>query len=437
MPVTPTDADPATPAAPLPEPTARWWRKSVRARAPTLDPARLREENRRVLLNLVWCERAISRADLARETGLSRSTVSAIATELLDKGLVVELGAGTSSGGRRPIVLGFNDEGFGIVGIDMGASHVGVAVTDLRGRVRAWVKRPCEVREDPSGTMTLMRALVREALAASPWSADRILGIGLAAPCPIDPTAPGQLSPLVLPAWKDHDVVGMLRDTFGLPVHLDNDANLGALAELWWGAGADGGDLAYIKIATGVGAGFIVNGALYRGAAGVAGEIGHVVLDPDGPLCMCGLRGCLVTQIGAPALVAQVEQQLAAGHASLLEKGHVTTDSIVDAVLHGDAVAIEVVQRAGRQLGVAIANLMNLFNPDRVVLSGGLVRAGSALFEPLEAMLHRRALFSARATTPVTASTLGETGIALGAATQVLEAVLEDETLVPAREAHP
>ncbi|MCC6619872.1 MAG: ROK family transcriptional regulator [Deltaproteobacteria bacterium] len=417
------------------EPTPRWWRKTVLAQTPTLDPGKLRSENRRVLLNLVWSEHAISRAELARVTGLSRSTVSAIATELLDTGLVVERGAGSSSGGRRPIVLGFDDDAFGIVGVDLGASHVGVAVTDLRGRVRAWVNRPCDVREDPDGTLTRVRALVREAVAASPWAFDRLLGIGVAAPCPIDPATPGRLSPLVLPAWRDHDLAAAMRDAFGLPVWLDNDANLGALAELWWGAGVDGADLAYIKVATGVGAGFVLHGALHRGAAGVAGEIGHVVLDPDGALCMCGLRGCLVTQIGSAALIGQAEQHLASGHTSALARGRVTLDSLVEAALAGDPVATEVVHRAGRQLGIAIANVLNLLNPERVVVSGGLTRAGRVLFLPLEEIVERRTLFSARARARVMTSTLGETGVAVGAATQVLEAMLADETLIPAREA--
>ncbi len=412
----------------------RWWRRNQRARIPKLDPGRLREENRLGLLNLIWCEREISRADLARETGLSRSTVSAIAAELLATGLVVELGAGSSSGGRRPIVLGFNDTAFGIMGIDMGASHVGVAVADMRGQVRAWVNRAHEVREDPEGTIVLMRELIDEAVAASPWRRDKILGIGIAAPCPIDPAAPEQLSTLVLPAWTRHDLVGALRATYDLPIYLDDDANLGALAEMWWGAGIDCADLAYIKIATGVGAGFVLGGAPYRGAGGVAGEIGHVVIEPDGAPCMCGLRGCLVTQIGTFALVAQAEQFLAIGRPSVLVRGAVSIDSLVEAVHQGDAVAIEVVRRAGRQLGIAVANLLNLLNPDRVILSGGLTRAGATLFEPLEEMLHGRTLLSARATARVIASELGQSGVALGAATQVLVALLEDETLIPVRE---
>lgn len=416
----------------------RWWRRSARAETAKLDPARLRAENRKLLSNLIWGAREISRADLARETGLSRSTVSAIITELLEQGLVIEQGAGTSTGGRRPIVLRFDDTAYGIVGVDLGASHIGVAVTDLRGGVRAWVKRPQNVRDEPEQTLALLSELIREAVAKSLWPLERVLGIGVAAPCPIDPATPDQLSDLVLPAWRGHDLVGALRREFGRPVYLDNDANLGAVAEQWWGAGADGSDLAYIKLATGVGAGFIVDGVLYRGAGGVAGEVGHLVLDPDGALCMCGLRGCLVTLIGAPALVARAEQDLAAGLESALTPGHVTIDALVLAAREGDAVASETVGRAGRQLGAAIANLLTIINPARVVLSGGLTRAGRALFGPLEEMLERRALFSARARVAVVTSRLGESGTALGAATLVLEALLEDEQALPGKrdEAH-
>jgi len=388
----------------------------------------LREENRRVLLNLIWSEREISRAELARETGLARSTVSAIAAELLETHLVVELGAGDSSGGRRPIVLGFNDEAFGLLGIDMGATHVGVAVTNLRGQVRSWMKRPHDVRDDPAGTIALIDTLITEVLGATSWTQNKLLGIGLAAPCPIDPANPNQLSTLVLPAWSEHDLVGTLRTTYGLPVYLDNDANLGALAELWWGAGIDCDDLAFLKLATGVGGGFIVGGSLYRGAAGIAGEVGHLVLDPEGALCMCGMRGCLVTQVGTVALVSQAEHLLSMGLPSTLRGNAVSLATLLEAVHTNDAVACDVVRRAGRQLGVAIANLLNLMNPDRVVLSGGITRAGAGLTEPLIEMLRGRALFSARAKTQVLISELGASGVALGAATQVLAALL-NETL--------
>jgi predicted NBD/HSP70 family sugar kinase len=412
---------------PDPKPDVR-WRKTPLASTPKLDPARLREENRRVLLNIIWSEREISRAELARETGLARSTVSAIAAELLATHLVVELGAGDSSGGRRPIVLGFNDEAFGLVGIDMGATHVGVAVTNLRGQVRAWLKRPLDVREDPEGAIALIDTLIADVLGMTSWTRSDLLGIGLAAPCPIDPADPDQLSTIVLPSWRNHDLVGYLRKTYGLPVYLDNDANLGALAELWWGAGIDCDDLAFLKLATGVGGGFVVAGSVYRGAAGIAGEVGHLVIDPEGALCMCGMRGCLVTQVGTVALVSHAEHLLSMGIPSTMRRGYVSLASILDAVRTNDAVACDVVRRAGRQLGVAIANLLNLMNPDRVVLSGGLTRAGPTLTEPLEEMLRGRALFSARAKTQVLISELGASGVAVGAATQVLAALL-DETL--------
>jgi predicted NBD/HSP70 family sugar kinase len=416
--------------APLPPPDeapTRWWRRSLRARIPTLDPARQRAENRRVVLNLIWCERQISRADLARETGLSRSTVSAIASELLETGLVVELGAGESSGGRRPIVLGFHDDGFGLLGVDMGASHIGVVATNLRGEVRAWRVVGHDVRADPDGAMAAILALVDAVVAASPWDLGRVLGVGVAAPCPIDPSLPGRLSPLVLPAWQGRDLVGDLRARLGRPVFLDNDANLGALAEHWWGAGTACRDLAYIKVATGLGAGFIVQGELYRGAAGVAGEIGHIVLDPEGARCICGLRGCLVTQVGAVALKAQAEQALRMGHPSALDPGDLSIEALVSAAEAGDSLAVDVIRRAGRQLGVAIASLLNLLNPDQVILSGSLARAGGLLFEPLEETLRGRAVFSARANARIIASPLGDHGVAIGAATQVLARLLEDD----------
>ncbi len=398
------------------------------------DAATVRFQNERLLLNHIWSSRELSRAHIARITGLSRSTVSAIVNALIDTGLVRFLRAGISSGGRRPILLGFEDDAQLLVGVDIGATHISVAVTNLRCTIRSWQHARHAVRDDPSGALGLVEHLVRAGLDEAGRGIGEVVGVGVAVPCPIDPARPEVLSPLVLPAWGEVDLVGRLGDAFGLPVFIDNDANLGALAELWWGAGTDLRDLAYIKIGTGVGAGLIHGGAIYRGAAGIAGEIGHLVVEPDGLECLCGLRGCLGTVASSAALKARVVASLDAGRDSVLTRD-LDTDALVDAVLAGDALAAEVVAAAGRRLGTAIASLINLVNPATVVLGGGLTRAGELLLGPLrEAMQHRAMLKSLDETRLVT-SGLHHRGVALGAATQVLAAALDDPRLFTCAEA--
>jgi len=397
------------------------------------DAATVRFQNERLLLNHIWCCREISRADLSRATGLSRSTVSDIVNTLLETGLVRFLRAGSSSGGRRPILLGFDDEAWPLVGVDLGASHISVAVTSLRCELRAWRHQRHDVRNDPRGTLEHAREMVFSALAEAGWEPRHAVGIGVAVPAPVDPARPEAMSPVVLPAWSGIDLPGEFGEAFGRPVFVDNDANLGALAELWWGAGADGRDLAFIKLGTGVGAGLLHQGAIYRGASGIAGEIGHLVVDPGGRECMCGLRGCLATVASSAALKELVIEALTSGRESVLTED-LDTQALVEAAKAGDAVAIEVISTAGRTLGTAIASLVNLVNPATVVLGGGLSRAGDILFGPLRNAMKRRALLQSLDEVRLVASTLEDREIALGAATLVLEAALDNQTLFPAVE---
>lgn len=396
--------------------------------------AQVRSQNSTLLLRLLWAEQEISRADLARRTGLSRSTISAIVADLLDTGLVREARTGESRGGRKPILLAFDYDAYSIVGIDVGATHVSVAVTNLRGEVRAARSKLHAVRADPAGTLALARELVDEALEQLDVERDQLLGIGVSAPSPVDPTHPGKLLPLILPKWADVDVVAELGATYGVPVFLDNDANLGALAEVWWGGHPPNTDLAYIKIGLGVGAGLIVDGRIHRGRHGTAGEMGHTALDPSGPRCVCGLNGCINTLIGTKNLLHRVKSQLDRFPDSLLRRRRrVTLDHLVDAALADDPLAIEVLGYAGRILGIGVANLLNLLAPEVVVLGGSVTRVGDKLVAPLEATVSGMSLAREEGQVRIEISALGEHGIALGAATLALEAALDDPQLFTLR----
>ena len=377
------------------------------------------------VLQLVWRERHISRAEIARRLDLSRSTVSEIVDDLLPTGLVAEVGAGPSQGGRRPIVLQFQDEAWGILGIDVGAAHVAAAVTDLRGRVLAWANRDHAVRDDPAGTLRAMRELSERCVEKWGGGAARLLGAGVAVPSPVDPRAPGELCDLILPAWRGVDLRRDLQARYGIPVLVENDANLGALAEHWWGAGRGVQDFTYVKVATGIGAGHIIGGEIYRGASGVAGEIGHLAIDPQGARCVCGLRGCLTTLVGAAALVVRA-RALRPRHAGTAVPGHPSLAEIEDAALAGDPLALQVVREAAGHLGVAISGLINLMNPARVIIGGGLTRLGEILLEPLRETVRSHTLVTSAAAAEIRASALG------ARATAVLQRALADPTLFPA-----
>jgi len=224
----------------------------------------------------------------------------------------------------------------------------------------------------------------------------------------------------------------MLRARFRVPLLIDNDANMGALAEDWWGGGRGVNDFGNVKIATGLGAGYVIGGEIYRGATGVAGEIGHLAIDPHGVPCICGLRGCLATLVGAPALVERARALRAEFPESDLAANGLTIASIEDAALAGDPLALQLVRETAGHLGIALAGLLNLMNPSMVILGGGLSRLGELLLAPLRDTVRRRTLVSSVTAAEIRVTELGTQAVAIGAATMVLKAALADSRLFPA-----
>lgn len=377
------------------------------------------------VLRVIWHEKQTSRADIARCMDLSRSTVTEIVDRLLKTELVAEVGAGLSSGGRRPILLEFQDDARVILGVDLGATHVAVALTDLRGRVLAWKEQKHPVRTDPEGTRRVVFKLCDDCLAEWGGGANRLIRIGVAVPSPVDPLNPRWLSEVVIPAWQGKSGLEKLEERYGVPVHLDNDANLGALAEHWWGAGRGVDDLIYLKMAHGIGAGYILNGAIYRGAGGVAGEFGHLPIDPAGEECVCGLRGCLATFVSTPALTARIAKLSGKYKKSPLGGHEANLVEIGQAALAGDALAIKIVDEVAKYLSISIAGWLNLMNPRLIVLGGDLVAVGDTILESLRKKVAPATLVSS-AVAQISMSELGPQTIAIGAATLALEAVLLD-----------
>lgn len=378
-----------------------------------------------MLLNLIWANGELSRAELARQSGLSRSTVSAIINPLLEAKLLSVVGVGRSSGGRPPTVLRFASNSYHLIGVDIGAAHVSAMLIDLQGSVQAWRSAEHPVEADPTSTMALVHQFIEELQSSSDIPRSSVLGIGVAVPCPIHPERPNQLSQQILPRWQGIQVRAALALRHNLPVFIDNDANMGAVGERWWGSGRSSPSFAYIKIATGVGAGLVIDGHIYRGPGGIAGEIGHTAIDSHGPRCRCGLYGCLEAMIGARSIEVAAAQVLA-GQADPLLGATPDITALADAAKNGHPLATEVIARAGEYLGVAIANLVNLVNPTKVILGGRLTSAGDALLVPLRRALRQRAMWTSVQEVEIQVSDLGDQAIALGAATSVLQAAIAD-----------
>ncbi|MFF4158991.1 ROK family protein [Streptomyces sp. NPDC001678] len=364
---------------------------------------------------------SLTQAEIARTTGLSAATVSNIVRELKDGG-TVEV-TPTSSGGRRARSVSLSGDAGIVVGVDFGHTHLRVAVGNLAHQVLAEDAEPLDV--DASAEQGLQRAecLVRTLITKAGINPRKIVGVGLGVPGPIDAESGVLGSTAILPGWAGTNPRDDLAERLGVPVHVDNDANLGALGELVWGAGRGATDLAYIKVASGVGAGLVINGKIYRGPGGTAGEIGHITLDESGPVCRCGNRGCLETFTAARYILP------------LLHSAHgtdLTVPRVVELAREGDPGCRRVISDVGRYIGSGVANLCNLLNPSRVVLGGDLADSGELVLAPIRESVSRYAIPSAARRLEVVPGALGGRSEVLGALALVLSEMGDSTLLDPA-----
>jgi predicted NBD/HSP70 family sugar kinase len=384
----------------------------------------LREFNRLRIVDFLRTNGTASRAELARRTGLSRSTVSTLVADLQRRGLVVEkVGefAGEGQPGRPAALLELEPSAAAAVGVDFDHDKVRVAVSDLSRSVLAEASAPHDVDHDSAGALDLAAQLVQQVLDEAKVAPDRLLGVGIALAGPIDHDKRALHPSAVLPGWAEVDAAGELERRLDAPAYVDNDANLGALAEVTLGAGRNARFAAYVSISSGIGAGIIVDGRPYRGHRGTAGEVGHVVVDPQGPICRCGNRGCLETLASGPALLRLVQ-------ASRTEP--MTVKGMIDLARDGDAGCRRAIADAGSAVGGVVAGLVNLFSPEMVVVGGDLGEAGDLLLDSLREAVRRDALPAAASELKVVAGELGERANLLGALALVL---MQSEHEVAAR----
>ncbi len=370
----------------------------------------LRERNRRELLGALRRRGSASRADLARLTGLSRSTVSTLVSELQTSGLVIDheppADGRAPQQGRPPTLLTLDRSAGLVLGIDFGHEQIHVAIADLSRTILAERTQALDVDNSAARSLDLAVELVDAVIEDAGVESDRILGAGVGLSGPIDITARTVHTGKILPGWAGVRPADELAARLGLRVHLDNDANLGALAEVTLGAGIGARHAMYLMVSGGVGAGLILGGELYRGTGGTAGELGHVLVDESGPICRCGNRGCLEMMAGGRAITA------------LLRSSHgddITLDEVMALVADGDSGARRAIADAGRVLGRSVAAIVNAFNPELVIVGGAVSAAGDVLLDPLQEAVHRYAIPSAAADVRITRGVLGERAEVLGA----------------------
>ncbi len=368
---------------------------------------RLRAANSRAILTLLAGEGAMSRADLARGTGLSRTTVSSLVTALIGTGQVAETtGRGKphkGGSGRPPVLVTLSAPEGGVAGVDIGHGHIRVAVADRTGTILAEELAVVDVDAHGAESLDQAAAMVRDALRAADLPRTDLQAVGMCVPAPLDRRS-SRVSTGILRGWRDLSPGEELERRLGVPVFADNDANLGALAELNHGVARGIDDLVYVKLASGLGAGIVLGGRLHRGTSGIAGEIGHVQVGEDGQVCRCGNRGCLETLVAAPRLIGLLQPAY---------DEELSTERIRELDEAGDAGVRRVLTDAGRTTGRALADLCNSLNPQAVVVGGSLGTSAS-LVAGIRASIDRYAQPDTAAAVRVVSGELGDRAEIIG-----------------------
>lgn len=393
----------------------------------TGDQTLVRELNRSILLHRLRIAPPLSRADLATSTGLNKTTVSKLIDELISEELVREIGLVPSSGGRPGVLLELNPDGGSIIGGEIGVGRMAAVVTDLRASI-SWRQEVAFDKEaGKESVLQQLDALLQQAKEVALRGKRRLLGVGVAIPGLVD-VASGTLVFEPNMGWREVPLRDRLASKLRLPAFIENDANAAALAERYFGAAQDVEDFAYVVANIGLGAGLVVGGQIFSGASGYAGEAGHTTIDPDGPLCRCGNRGCWERLASLRALIERVDRALQAGIDSRIpsytDGGEITLAAILEAARAGDQVAQQALEETGTYLGIGIANLVNLLNPQLVAFGGSLSLAHEFLMPAAQRVVNERAMGELRRAARVVVSALKADACVLGGVALVLHDIL-------------
>lgn len=376
----------------------------------------MKSVNRSIVLNKIRLSEPISRAQIAKETSLTPPTVSSIVKELIDQGLVRESMLGHSSGGRKPTMLHIHTNAFYVIGIDAGPEKVECILTDLTGKT---IERNSSVLSKPITNeqfLSILKESIREILQISKMNQDKIIGIGIAMHGAVDTeTGTSLVAPIL--NLRNIPIKAALEEEFNLTIKVENDARAMALGESWFGGHGDVDSMVAVNIGRGVGAGVIINGKLYHGAQGIAGELGHMTIDINGDVCECGNQGCLQTLVSGSSIAKRARKQVT--------KGELTAKEIFEFAQNGNADCVHLLQETGEMIGIGLTNLIHLVNPSKIVLGGGVMKSEKFIMPALLETIQQRSLTTEAKKTKVTVTRLGDDVTLLGAVALLLDELFD------------
>lgn len=386
--------------------------------------------NKHAALDLIrFAAGDLSRTDIADKMGLTRAAVSLIVNDLLESGVVQEAESRSAPSGRPPVILEINPKAGMVGAIDMGATHMSIALADFTARIVHETEFPFDIKNGPEVCLATAYQNLLKLLESHGLSLSNLTAVGIGVPGPVITDAGMVVSPPIMPGWDRYPIRESLEKLFGCPVTLNNDAELGALGEWAYGAGRGEKNVAYIKVGSGIGAGLILNKQIYGGTTGAAGEIGHLTIDENGPLCSCGNRGCLEAFAGGNAIAKQGQLLVQSGKRTLLSElplEKITAHEVAEAARRGDLHAQEILRRAGTFIGIAIAGLINLFNPSIVIIGGGVAQIGDILTTPIRQAVRERAMHASEQSVRITTGMLGRRSLLIGAIVQAINVTIHN-----------
>lgn len=372
----------------------------------------------------------ISRTELAELTDLTSGTITNVTSRLLELGLISEAGNAASRGGRKRVLLKLREEAFLAIGIEISRQHVFGVLANLDGKVIARAEETTEPGEGPVKTIARVVDIIERFQGKAQREGLLVIGAGIGVPGPVKTDEGIVTTPPNFPGWRWIRLKDQVQSRTGLAVLVDDDARTAALGEAWFGAGRDVNSLVYISIGSGIGAGIVVQGRLYHGVHGLAGQIGHTSVDPHGARCECGNVGCLELFAASPGIVRQVRERLGASEPSVLAEyeraGDLTIARICQCAEAGDLVAVSVMDAACTYLGTGVANVINAYDPEMIILGGSLVRSYGILVDRVRAVARERSFAHGGESSQIVRSKLGKDVSAVGAVALVLERFFAD-----------